>query len=146
MLLVVVINSVIYHNMCENQPRKLHTLQPTSFSYQRPPKAELPRKLASCESPISMSRSERVKGRYNTYSTHQVPLLLEERIGEDVVRARVPIVDPLAAGGNRTWVRKPDKVLVEGGVVALFTNLFVLLLHPSHLEERGENEGGKFVI
>lgn len=84
-----------------------------------------------------------------TYSTHQVPLLLEERIGKDAMRAGVAILQPrcgrhtskvaveLAQTGkescatvaaNRRW-RMHDAAVV----VALAADAFVLLLYPSNL-------------
>lgn len=88
-----------------------------------------------------------------TYSTHQVPLLLEQRIRKDAVRSRVAI---LQSRGRRHTAQVSVKVAQTGkktctgssctasssrlwmmhnaaGVVALTTDAFVLLLNPSNL-------------
>lgn len=77
---------------------------------------------------------------YYTYSTHQVPLLLEERIGEYAVRSGVAVlqsrrrrhasqipIELAEAGEQRGWLL---------AVVPFAPDALVLLLHPSNLSIR----------
>lgn len=71
-----------------------------------------------------------------TYSTHQVPLLLEERIGENAVRSGVAVLQ--TRRGRHTpqvpvelaEAREQRRLLA---VVALAPDALVLLLHPPNL-------------
>lgn len=81
-----------------------------------------------------------------TYSaTHQVPLLLEQRIGEDAVRHRVAVLQA-RRGRHASQValqaREQRRLLA---VVALAPDALVLLLHPVNLKQRDPTPNAKCV-
>lgn len=69
--------------------------------------------------------------------TYQIPLLLKQRVREKVVCIRVPVFDARFRGnvtqqGPLIWISAVAKYCV----ITFLADLFVLLLHPSHLNER----------
>lgn len=78
--------------------------------------------------------------------THQVPLLLEERIREQVLQRHAPVSLPMVRGDlprARAEVAEERLIIGEGRVgrgveVALLAPPLVLLLEPVHLQYRRE--------
>lgn len=82
--------------------------------------------------------------------THQVPLLLEQRVREEVVSIRIPVLDTRIWGNISQqgypliWIRS-TRTEAKCCVITLFANLLMLLLHPLDLGiERIENAKSLF--